>query len=112
MSQSSKEFSANYYDGSGNGYKIRNSELKYEPMTPELSSTGTYSGGAPQLISLNNEHLAQLQSLFEVVLENCSTNKNRIMGTGRLFMNDKVCNIAMRNKAKVEVEKYLKSLLN
>ena len=112
MNLSTEEFSASYYDGCGNGYKIRNNELKYEPMTPEQSSSGTYSGGDPKLIKLDKDQSSQLKTLFETAFENCSTNKNRMMGTGRLFMDGKVCNLAMRNKAKIEIESYFKVLMD
>ena len=34
-----------YYDGSGNAYSLQAMQLTYKPMTPEMSSSGLYSGG-------------------------------------------------------------------
>jgi len=75
-----------YVDGSGNKYKLQNSKLTYIPLTPENSSSGTYSGGDPFVLELEKIDLIRLVDVFERALwsESDHSNKRR-MGSGTLF---------------------------
>lgn len=61
-----------YADGSANRYIITSDTLKYDPITPAESSTGTYSGGDPKTISISAEQYDAIGQLFDKALENKS----------------------------------------
>jgi len=44
---SHSDASVAYYDGSGNAYIFYKGTVEYQPVTPDLSSSGRYSGGTP-----------------------------------------------------------------
>jgi hypothetical protein len=60
------EWILNFADGSGNRYTIAsdaadaNAHLVYEPITPEQSSSGTYSGGSPVDRQISAENTSEL----------------------------------------------------
>jgi hypothetical protein len=60
-----------YADGSANVYTFEASadgvDVVYEPVTPERSSTGTYSGGEPFHARLDGDD-PRLQSLWRLVV--------------------------------------------
>jgi hypothetical protein len=60
-------------DGSGNVYHCEHVEggtpqLEYRPVTPETSSTGHYSGGAPRQGPLTPEQVEELWALVEALV--------------------------------------------
>lgn len=46
-------FSITYYDKNNNTYSISPNMVSYRPMTPEMSSSGTYSGGDPKDVEID-----------------------------------------------------------
>lgn len=58
------EWSIRYSDGSANGYHFwrdpDGARFEYNPVTPERSSTGTYSGGKPRAGPLAAETVESL----------------------------------------------------
>lgn len=82
-------WSVGYSDHSGNSYRFwkndgaQEARFAYDPVTPERSSSGTYSGGDPQRGTLE---LAQVDALFQRIrdLEADTGNhaRSRMMGTG------------------------------
>lgn len=74
-------------DGSGNHYLITSSPegttLVYSPVTPENSSSGTYSGGEPANVTLDAENSAALWSKVQELQTNKAIHAAaRGMGTG------------------------------
>lgn len=75
-----------FYDGNGNGYtfsqpdKAQPGSFNFDPLTPEQSSSGHYSGGTPASGPLSPE---RVQSLWEWV---------------HLFQNDKSLQCEQRPK--------------
>jgi hypothetical protein len=65
-------WSVSYHDGSGNGFRFQRelagerARFEYTPVTPAQSSSGTYSGGAPNSGDLDSE---QVHELWRRVLE-------------------------------------------
>ena len=55
-----------YHDGCGNGMRVwretreQPARFEYDPITPEESSTGTYSGGEPSSGEVNDDVAAEL----------------------------------------------------
>ena len=59
-----------YADGSANLYIISSDSLEYDPITPEESSTGIYSGGEPKTVSISTEQFKSISQLFDKALAN------------------------------------------
>ena len=86
-----RAWTVDYADHSGNRYRFwqaggeDKARFSYDPITPEQSSSGTYSGGEPREGTLDP---AQVESLFEQVrmleerVESHAT--MRMKGTGSL----------------------------
>jgi hypothetical protein len=74
-----------YADGSANRYIITPTLLTYDPVKPEESSTGMYSGGEPAEVSLSKEEFEALQSLFDMAIANTAVHINdRIKTSGMI----------------------------
>ena len=76
-----------YVDGNGNLYAINHTSIVYDPVTPEESSTGTYSGGEPYVASLEQKQFDQIESVFKkVISQKEDQTDTRSMGTGTLVI--------------------------
>jgi hypothetical protein len=79
-----------YRDGSANAYSFTPDgdgvRFEYDPITPERSSTGMYSGGDPRAGRLDAEQLALLWGQVRALEENTALHvTDRGKGTG-LFL--------------------------
>ena len=101
-----------YADGSGNTYRLQKRTLKYNPMTPEMSSSGTYSGGKKQEVQISGSEKKQLIEAFQEAVLSANKNAKREMGTGMLLMNGKKYIIARGSPAQRSAEKLLRSFLD
>ena len=78
-----------YSDGAGNKYEIRDGRLSYDPVTPERSSTGTYSGGDPRTAQLDEAQGAELRERVRVLEgETALHGPDRNKGTGAFHVED------------------------
>ncbi|MDF1667311.1 MAG: hypothetical protein P1V97_36535 [Planctomycetota bacterium] len=78
-----------FYDGNGNGYtfshpdKAKPASFDFDPLTPEESSSGHYSGGTPASGSLSSEQLSSLWSWVHLFQNDESLQcEQRPKGTG------------------------------
>ncbi len=106
----------NYGDGSGNGYTIKEYSIAYDPIQPENSSSGTYSGGEAKEVTITPKQFAQLQRKFEKALLSTDEHiKTREMGSGMLSKKEgetiTTRHLARTSKTRQELEKVLKKLL-
>ena len=78
-----------YQDGAANQYSIKPDNLKYIPVKPEFSSSGTYDGGPEWNIALTASDFESIKKEIEAVIANTAihTDKRR-MGTGRILRFD------------------------
>ncbi len=83
------EWILNFADGSGNRYTITsdaadaNAHLVYEPITPEQSSSGTYSGGSPVDRQISAKNTSELWRRVAALQNDSSQHsETRSMGTG------------------------------
>ncbi len=82
-----------YRDGSNNQYRFHKASeqepasFTYSPITPETSSSGVYSGGAPQQGTLDD---AQAEALWQWIhtleAETSAHLTTRPMGSGRFYL--------------------------
>lgn len=104
-----------YVDGNANRYVITPSSLRYLPVTPEVSSSGMYSGGEPFEIKLSNRQYSGLRDLFEKAIAKQNSHiPNRIKGSGtiiRLSPKDTLKVIIQPHEALLlEIEMHLQQL--
>jgi hypothetical protein len=106
-----------YFDGSGNGYVITEKSIKYVPVTPERSSSGTYSGGESKTVSLTPEQYATIKELLEAAIAKAGIHQvDRAMMTGlilKISSSDTV-RVVLSPKAaeKNNIEETLRRFLN
>jgi hypothetical protein len=106
-----------YADGSGNTYLLTPASLEYLPVTPETSSSGTYSGGEPRKVNVGELEFERLSNLMDRAINDSSTHQeNREMMTGlvvRAGASGRTRVVLKRNSpVKSEIEKALKEILN
>jgi hypothetical protein len=111
------QWSVVYADGSANQYVIEGSadgaSFVYDPVTPEQSSTGTYSGGDPRSGPLDRVRVAELWRqvrAFEADTEQHAPDRNK--GTGAFSIRDangKRSFIVERTPALLAFDTYLKT---
>ncbi|MEL6675281.1 MAG: hypothetical protein AAFR61_23940 [Bacteroidota bacterium] len=110
--QCQKNMKFSYVDGSGNRYHLLDQQLTYAPMTPEHSSSGTYSGGDPAVKNLSKTELSQLKEKAEgLVADTTCHTQMRTMGTGTLRAGEKRVLLSYRCRSKQAFESWLKALL-
>lgn len=104
-----------YLDGAANRYTISTTQLKYDPVKPEFSSSGTYDGGDPWTISIEEQIFNEIKSLCEKLITNEALHlSRREMGTGKIIKRNHKDQssssyiISRRNVA--ELDSYLRSL--
>ena len=82
-------WSVTYHDGSGNRFyysqlsKGEEAHFAYTPVTPETSSSGTYSGGEAREGPVDEGHVEELwQWLVKLASDTALHTASRMMGTG------------------------------
>ena len=106
-----------YSDKNMNTYTIKETELKYEPIQKEESSSGLYSGGETKIKIITPYELNKISVLFEEALSDTLSHlKGRQMGSG-LFIRytktkvDKKIIMKFDSENQKKVEALLKGLL-
>jgi hypothetical protein len=105
-----------YVDGCGNVYILKLEKgkgiVEYEPMTPEMSSSGFYSGGEPFEREIDIKLFNQIAELAVQAIKNKSAHIiNREMGSGMLKIeinnSKQKAILAPDSKIKEKLEKLL-----
>jgi hypothetical protein len=79
-----------YSDGNSNAYSVKETEIKYDPVSKEESSSGHYSGGEPKAVIISPHELNKLTALFEEIIADSSCHQpKRSMGSGLLIRYNK-----------------------
>ena len=74
-----------YADGSANRYIITPDTVEYDPVRPEESSTGTYSGGDPKTVSISVEQFDSIRHLLDLAISNPAVHiEDRIKTSGAI----------------------------
>ena len=72
-----------YADGSANRYIITPTTLEYDPVKPEESSTGMYSGGDPKTIAISAAQFDSIRSVLDKGISNKAAHmQDRIKTSG------------------------------
>lgn len=106
-----------YHDGSNNIWLIGPKSITYQPITPAMSSSGTYSGGKPYQKLITAEQYRALENLLIAGIKNKAIHQEgRLMGSGlivELVTNNLVLGryqLPMHSAEKVAIESWLKQL--
>jgi hypothetical protein len=59
-----------YADGNANLYLMTQTSLRYVPVTPQESSSGTYSGGNPITVAITQAQYNELKTIFDKAIDN------------------------------------------
>jgi len=102
-----------YVDGNNNIYTITPDSINYEPITPDESSSGEYSGGEPKKVQISEQQFLRIEVLIKSILTAKEIQqKNREMGCGTLLAGKKTIYINSSSQQKADLENELKSVLN
>ena len=106
-----------YFDGNSNTYHISETQINYEPVTKENSSSGTFNGGEVKTKNLSHKDFEKLNSLFkEAIASKTEQQQNHEMMTGLLIHKKgkkTIEQIVLKSSSEyiVKIEALLKSLL-
>jgi hypothetical protein len=105
-----------YSDSSGNTYKISADSIEYIPMTPEMSSSGMYSGGDPVKKQISKADYNKVKSEINNIVMNTSIQiKDRTKLSGLIIiMEDGKKDVSLlieKSPEKESLEKMLKKLI-
>lgn len=110
-------YTYHYHDGSNNVWKIGPKHITYQPITPAMSSTGTYSGGEPYEKEISPEQYQALETLLKAGINNKAIHEEgRLKGSGMIveLITDHLAgagyHLPMRSAEKVAIEAWLKQL--
>lgn len=98
-----------YRDKNNNTYQIKGTLLSYSGIKPLESSSGTYSGGKDQTITLNKSDLAKLENVVSTITK--STTSTRSMGSSTLWLDDLSFQLAYNSRSQKELELTLQSFI-
>ena len=106
-----------YLDGSGNKYELIGTELEYNPVKKENSSSGEYSGGVQKKVSVTAEEIKLVKAAFEKAIKaKTEQQENREMMTGMVIKEKKKKKteviLKSNSEAKKELEEVLKKLIS
>lgn len=106
-----------YLDGSANKYEWMGDSLEYNPVKPENSSSGEYSGGEYKKVSVTAEEKKLLKAAFEKAIKaKDEQQENREMMTGMVIREKKKKSkkviLKSKSTSKTELEKLLKEVLS
>ena len=75
-----------YSDGSSNNYIVSETQIIYDPIKKENSSSGIYSGGEPKSKPITPKDFENINTLFkEAITAKSDHQQNREMMTGLLI---------------------------
>ena len=106
-----------YSDGSANRYILAPGTLEYDPVTPEESSTGTYSGGDPKTVSISPEQFDSIRHLLDKAISDTAVHiEDRIKTSGAIAVvkgNDRTQVILAPGSAEKEaIENLLRKIMS
>ena len=104
-----------FIDMNNNTYYGKPDQLSYDPIQPHESSSGTYSGGEPQEVVLEQSHWTIVKILIQAIIDNESIHmEQRQMLTSRLQVTidgQKQSWIIRRSEEQAAFNAYLKQVL-
>ena len=106
-----------YHDGANNVWSIGPQKIVYQPITPAMSSTGTYSGGEPFEKDISAAQFAEIEVLLKAGAANKTIHEaSRLKGSGMIveLLTDALAGgtyfLPMRSAEKTAIEAWLKQI--
>lgn len=106
-----------YHDGANNVWSIGPKKIVYHPVTPAMSSTGTYSGGEPFEKNISESQFNEIEALLKVGVAHKTIHENsRLKGSGMIveLLTDALVEgtyfLPMRSAEKEAIENWLRQL--
>jgi hypothetical protein len=106
-----------YHDGANNVWSIGPKKIVYHPVTPAMSSTGTYSGGEPFEKAISEVQFAEIEALLKVGVAHKTIHEDsRLKGSGMIveLLTDALVGgtyfLPMRSAEKEAIETWLGQL--
>ena len=103
-----------YHDGSNNVWSIGPQKIVYQPVTPVMSSSGTYSGGEPFEKAISAAQFSEIEALLKTGVANKSIHEDsRLKGSGMIveLLTDALVGgtylLPMRSAEKAAIESWL-----
>lgn len=103
-----------YHDGANNVWSIGPKKIVYHPVTPAMSSTGTYSGGEPFEKTISETQFSEIEALLNAGVANKTIHENsRLKGSGMIveLLTDALVGgtyfLPMRSEEKEAIETWL-----
>jgi len=79
-----------YSDGNSNSYTVKETQIQYEPVSKEESSSGLYHGGEPKIVIISPYELNKIKILFEEAISDTTSQQlKRSLGSGLLIRYNK-----------------------
>lgn len=101
-----------YIDGNNNVFEIFQTRLVYNPISPERSSSGEYSGGNPAQTALNSEQFENIEAKIKAVIKDKSHHlDSRPMGCGTIVIKSKSLFVDASSSLLKELDTLLRSLV-
>ncbi|MBL8020845.1 MAG: hypothetical protein JNM27_14335 [Leptospirales bacterium] len=99
-------------DGSNNRYRVGQTLLFYDPVTPAESSSGLYSGGEPAAFALKKPEQAKLSLLLDRCFQTTEGKASERVKGSYLIQETKDRTVILQQKSKLalELDLYLKHL--
>lgn len=99
-------------DGSNNRYRVGQTVVFYDPVTPAESSSGLYSGGEPAALALKKTEQVELSRLLDRCLQATDGKiAERVKGSYLIQeTNDRTVILQQKSKLAMELDLYLKHL--
>ncbi len=104
-----------YHDGANNVWSIGPQKIVYQPVTPAMSSTGTYSGGEPFEKAISAAQFAEIEAFLTAGVANKTIHEDsRLKGSGMIveLLTDALAGgtyfLPMRSAEKTAIEAWLK----
>jgi len=102
-----------YLDGSGNAFNITSDSISYLPITPEISSSGMYSGGKETHKAIKEDDFIRLSNEFDNIFSNKKIQiTNRVKTSGMLIRYNKNNVMEQIIISKSDEQKQLEDFLN
>ena len=111
------DFVYRYHDGSGNVWSIGPQKIVYQPVSPAMSSSGTYSGGEPFEKAISVAQFTEIEALLKAGVANKAIHEDsRLKGSGMIIelitdtMIGSTYLLPMRSAEKAAIETWLGQL--
>jgi len=100
-----------YTDQNNNIYTISETGIKYNPISPNESSSGVYSGGKKDSVVISKEQFIEISSLVNSLIQNTENQISRREMMTSVLIKDSIKVILKPSKERIKFETKLLQFL-